>query len=106
MKPMTAKRPKYQRRGTRISADGRTVLAWLRIDRRNYEFGRALAGLNADADPRGTAETELEGCLNSDVSEQRERMQWSAPPEIEALYDTNDDSREYYDSDFDDGIPF
>jgi hypothetical protein len=103
---MMMKPPEYQRRGTRISADGRTVLAWLRIDRRNYEFGRALAALNADADPCGTAETELEGCLNSDASEQRERMQWSAPPEIEALYDTQDDSREYYVRDLDDDIPY
>lgn len=103
---MTAKRPKYQRRGARISADGRTVFAWLRIDRRNYEFGRALAALNADADPRGTAETELEGCLNAEVLAHMVALGWSPPPEIEALYRMQNGTSEYYVSDLDDDIPY
>lgn len=102
---MKAKRSKkHQRKGTRISKDGRTVFAWLRFDRRAYEFARWWAMQHADADPDGTAEDQIEGYSNTALTTHMEETGWKAPPKIEALYSgLNEDETDY---DMNDGIPF
>lgn len=101
---MKAKRNhKHQRKGTRISKDGRTVFAWLRFDRRAYEFARWWAVQHADADPDGTAEDQLEGYSNTALMTHMDEMNWKAAPEIEALY--RGLNRSETDDDMDDGLP-
>ncbi|MBI1238286.1 MAG: hypothetical protein GC199_02980 [Alphaproteobacteria bacterium] len=103
---MKAKRKKkHQRKGTRFSKDGRTVFAWLRFDRRAYEFARWWAMQHADADPDGTAEDQLEGYSNTALLARMDDADWEAPTEIEALYcglNDYDNSR----GETDDEIPF
>lgn len=96
---------KHQRKGTRISKDGRTVFAWLRMDRRAYEFARWWAAFHADADPDITAEDEIEGYANTALRTHMAETDWKAPPEIEALYRGSSDY-EKPGGDMDDGIPF
>lgn len=102
---MKAKRSKkHQRKGTRISKDGRTAFVWLRVGRRKYEFARAWAAHHADADPDGTAEDQLEGYLNMALMTHMDETDWKAPPEIEALYrGLNEDETDH---DMNDGVPF
>lgn len=103
---MKAKRKnKHQRKGTRFSKDGRTVFAWLRFDRRAYEFARWWAMQHADADPDGTAEDQLEGYSNTALRKHMEEMDWKAPPRIQAYYQGSSDY-EKSESDLDDEIPF
>ncbi len=95
----------YRRADTEFSADGRTVFATLRIDRKDYEFARSWAEFHARADPYGTAEDQLEGYLNMALLEAKARANWRAPPEIKALY-LPVNRRSSAANDMDDGIPF
>jgi hypothetical protein len=94
----------FQRASTRFANGGRTVLVWLRVDRRDYEFARQWAEFHAAAFPSGTAEDQLEGYLNMALLSHVADMKWIAPPEIEALYPKR--KSEVPPSDDDDRIPF
>lgn len=96
---------KHQRASTRFSGEGRTVFVSLQIDRKDYEFARFWAEFHERADPNGTAEDHLEGYLNMALLGSRERANWRAPPEIEALYPSVGKAFRGTD-DMDDGIPF
>lgn len=95
----------FQRRGTRYSRDGQTVLATLRIDRRMYEYARAWAAFHAGADPAGTAEEQLEGYLNMALLVAMDASGWHPPPDIEALYPPAKADQSVL-NDMEDDIPF
>ncbi|MDJ0922906.1 MAG: hypothetical protein QNI84_17400 [Henriciella sp.] len=76
----------YQRPGTRISKDGCTVFARLRIDRRVFERGRSWAKFHSAADPGCTAEDIIEGELNMDGQKAIDREGYEAPADVEANY--------------------
>ncbi len=56
------------------------MFAWLRFDRRAYEFARWWAMQHADADPDGTAEDQLEGYSNTALLARMDEADWEAPP--------------------------
>lgn len=97
---------RYRRPGTRFSEDGCTAFVRLRVTRRSYEFARAWAMFHAAADPGGTAEDHLEGYLATALAGHIEALDWTAPPEIEALYPKVRESSRTRSGSVDDGIPF
>lgn len=103
---MTLKREiSHRRPDTRFSKDGCTVFVRLRVDRRDYEFARQWAAMHAEADPSGTAEDQLEGYLNMALLSHIADADWSAPPEIGALYP--EDAKKGFPTEVDeDEVPF
>lgn len=95
----------YRRSNTRFSDDGCTAFVRLRVDRRSYEFARSWAQFHAKADPGGSAEEQLEGYLNMALTSHMLDLDWTAPPEIEALYPDVDDD-DLSDGDMKGGFPF
>ncbi|TPE48558.1 hypothetical protein [Amaricoccus solimangrovi] len=100
-----AKNGEFQRRGTRISKDGKTVLVTLRVERRGYEFARAWASVHAKADPNGTAEEQLEGYLGMALATCISKTGWKPPEEIAALFATEERAGNPQNP-LDDGVPY